>query len=208
MTTVHVADGDTVKVDGRATFSVAVSGDTVSWRGIPWATEFRLPMQNLKLAWYEATRRYGPYNYHPTYCEDWNTEAGGNTDLGEPLVAPFSGVVLSARNWGGKIGRVVQIIGFAPEGEVIVWAGWHLHEMWVQSGDIVEVGQPTCSIGNADGVYSAHLHEQICIMNKYGVPAPNTFASHRRYDWQQPSKFYIAHGVDPALVRRCTEYDR
>jgi hypothetical protein len=60
-----------------------------------YATEFGLPMQNLEKAWYEAAHR-GPYNVHPERCEDWNLETLGNTDLGEPLVAPWSGVVIAA----------------------------------------------------------------------------------------------------------------
>lgn len=176
--------------------------------GIPRATSFRLPMQNLDKAWYEATRRFGPYNYHPQRCEDWNLEAGGNTDLGEPLVAPFSGMVTNAHNWGGGTGRLVQIVGLLGDGGVVVWAGWHLHEINVTVGEVVQVGQLIGSIGNADGRYAgAHLHEQICIVNRWGIPAPTAFAADGRYDWQQPSVFYASHGVDADLVRRCTEYD-
>lgn len=165
-------------------------------------------MQNIEKRWYEATRRYGPYNYHPQRCEDWNLETGGNTDLGEPLVAPFSGIVLSAHDWGGGTGRVIQILGITPVGELVVWAGWHLHEVLTTAGEVVEVGQLIGSIGNADGRYAgAHLHEQICIINEWGAPLPTMFASDGRFSWQQPSRFYADRGVDIDLVRRCTEYD-
>lgn len=175
--------------------------------GIPFASEFRLPFDTSK-AWYEATRRYGPYNFHPERCEDWNLESGGNTDLGEPLFAPFAGLVLNARNCGGTVGRVVQILGFVENVGAIVWTGWHLHQIAILAGVIVEVGAMIGSIGNADGWYrGAHLHEQICIVGSQGVPSPTTFASDDRYDWQQPSKFYVARGVDAETVHRCTEYD-
>ena len=176
--------------------------------GISLATSFRLPMLDLNQPWYEATRRYGPYNYHPQRCEDWNLESGGNTDLGEGLCAPFSGIVISAHDWGGGVGRVVQLLGVTPLGELIVWAGWHLHTVDVRTGQVVEVGEEIGSIGNADGRYlGAHLHEQICVINEWGIPTPRTFASDGRYDWQQPSVFYVARGVDADLVGRMTLFD-
>lgn len=172
------------------------------------AVDFRPAMDDLNKSWYEATRRFGPYNFHPERCEDWNLESGGNTDLGEPLVAPFSGVILSAHDWGGGIGRVIQILGTEPDGTLIAWAGWHLHDMMVASGQRVGVGERIGSIGNADGRYSgAHLHEQICIVNHWGVPSPNTFANDSRYDWRQPSAFYVGRGVGAGLMDKLTEYD-
>lgn len=175
---------------------------------IPEAERFRLPMANLDKKWYEATRTFGAYNYHPERAEDWNLESGGNTDLGEPLVAPFAGIVLAAANYGGGVGRVVQILGLAPGDEVIVWAGWHLHSIAVQVGQIVAVGDAIGTIGNADGRYAgAHLHEQICVVNAAGIPGPTTFASDNRYDWRQPSVFYAQHGVDAELIKRVTQRD-
>lgn len=193
-----------------------VSGDTLmltrcqapASAGIPLASEFCLPILNLDQPWYEATRRYGRYNYHPERCEDWNLESGGNTDLGEPLVAPFAGLVLSAHEWGGGVGKVIQILGLTLSGSMVVWAGWHLHEMSVWVGQVVQMGQEIGSIGNANGRYAgAHLHEQICILDNTGVPMPTTFASDNRYNWQQPSAFYVAHGVGEDLMRRVTAYD-
>lgn len=176
--------------------------------GVPLADRFRLPMQNLDKEWYEATRRYGSYNYHPGRCEDWNLESGGNTDLGEPIVAPFSGLILSAYNWHGSIGRAIQMLGITPDGEVIAWGGWHLHEMAVEAGQVVEIGAALGSIGNADGYYAgAHLHEQICVVNALGVPRPELFpGSDGRYGWKQPSRFYIEHGVDQDLVEKCARW--
>lgn len=175
---------------------------------VPLADKFVMPMVNVEKAWYEATRRFGPYNYHPNRCEDWNLETGGNTDLGEPLCAPFSGLVLAAHNYGGGIGRVVQLLGATPGGELIVWGGWHLHAITVSQGQVVRVGDPVGSIGNADGRYAgAHLHEQVCVVGPAGVPAPTTFASNSNYRWQMPSVFYVERGVDPALVRRLTLYN-
>lgn len=165
-------------------------------------------MLNLDKPWYEATRVFGPYNYHPERCEDWNLESGGNTDIGESLVAPYNAIVLAARNYGGATGRVVQLLGRTVAGELIVWSGWHMQEMRCSTGQVVMQGDPVGTIGNADGYYAgAHLHKQICIVGNSGIPAPSTFASNGNYAWQQPNAFYLSRGVDPALIDRVTKKD-
>lgn len=204
----------------------ALSEDVPEGGGLPLADKFRLPMKNLDKEWYEASQRYGPYAArirslmrstflaflllpHPALCADWNLESGGDTDLGEPLVAPFSGLVLSARNWGGSVGQVVQMLGVTGGGEVIVWAGWHLQGYVVDAGQFVRMGEPVGAIGNAGGYYrgAAHLHEQICVVNALGIPRPDLFAgSDRRYGWQSPPVFYVQRGVDPDLVARCVAW--
>jgi len=170
----------------------------------PWVTAVRLPMKNLYKAWYEATRVFGPYNGHPRYCEDWNLEAGGDSDLGEPLVAPWSGVVINAYDAGGAWGKIVRIMGLTPSGELITWMGAHLAEVRVRAGAVVTAGDLIGTIGNADGRHAAHLHEQICVGE---VPGPEVFGTDRRYDFRQPSVFYREHGVDAELIRRVTERD-
>ena len=151
----------------------------------------RLPLGDLTLAWYEATARFGPYNVHPAKAEDWNLETGGDTDLGEGLVAPFAGFVASAFDWGGKRGGIVQLVGVIPErGEIVVWAGWHVQNWIVSAGDTVTMGQDLAEIGNAGGVYAAHLHEQICLVDpgdRHGIPGPRTYPTDHRYKWVRPS---------------------
>ena len=194
------------EIDG----AIALIGDPLLPSGIPFVGEVRLPMLNLDKAWYETTQSpyFDPYNFHPYRCEDYNLETGGNTDLGEPLVSPFDGLVLSAHDWGGGTGRVVQILGVTQDGVQIVWAGWHLHTLDVASGQVVQVGQLIGSIGNADGRYKgAHLHNHICTVNQWGIPVPTTFPNDGRYDWIRPSTFYVEHGVEASLVRRVTAYD-
>lgn len=174
--------------------------------GLPLATEFQLSLKNIEKSWYEASKRFGPYNYHPERCQDWNLESGGDTDLGEPLVAPFSGIVLSAHDFGGGRGKIIQILGVNTT-ELIIWMGWHLEDINVQLGQIVRRGDDIGTIGNANGVYAAHLHEQICIVNSWGIPSPDCFAADPRYNFFQPSLFYLSHGVDKQLIKRVTEFD-
>lgn len=213
MNEINLQPGDRLFVSEAVDISL-VPGSGPVFVGIPKAVEFRLPIGNLDKPWYVAhyAPQYGHYAYHPP-CADWNLESGGNTDLGEPLVAPFSGIVLSAHDWRGGTGRVIQIlgvnsVGHSPGGTLIVWSGWHLEDMAVLTGDIVEVGDPIGAIGNADGRYAgAHLHEQICIVNEWGIPTPATFVSDSRYAWQDCIAFYLTHGVNADLISRMTEYD-
>jgi hypothetical protein len=173
-------------------------------RGIPMIGEVRLPMLNLHKPWYEATRRFGPYNGHPRYCEDWNLESGGDTDLGEPLVAPFAGIVLNAYDAGGGWGNIVRILGRLPDGPLVTWMGAHLAEIYVRVGQIVDAGDDVGTIGTGNGRYAAHLHEQIC---EGAVPGPEVFGTDRRYQFKRPSRWYVDHGVDPDLVERVTQFD-
>jgi hypothetical protein len=197
----------TIDISQNGTYTLRVDVPSSGQPQFPIAREFRPAMANLDKAWYEATRRFGTYNYHPDRCEDWNLESGGDTDLGEPLVAPMDALVTGAHDWGGKVGKVLQLLALTPAGELIVWSGWHLQEITVAVGNVVQVGDPVGAIGNAGGVYAAHLHEQICVVNRWGIPAPNTFASDSRYDWRQPSRFYIEHGFPQAEMDRLTRYD-
>ena len=173
--------------------------------GIPLIDKVRMPIKNLHKAWYEASVVYGKYDGHPERAHDWNLETGGNSDLGEPLVAPFNGLVVQAAQYGGGYGRCIGIVGVTPQGELIYWQGRHLHTMTVKSGQIVWAGDPIGSIGNADGRYAgAHLHEQICIGE---VPGATQDWQNTRYNFVQPSRFYVEHGVDPALVERMRKHD-
>jgi hypothetical protein len=190
--------------DGEPHLCIGPVTITMGADGIPFAERFVLPLLNLDKAWYEASRRYGPYNHHPDRCEDWNLESGGDSDLGEPLVAPFAGIVINAADYGGNWGLILRILGRTPEGELVTWMGAHLDEIYVKPGDIVQAGDVVGTIGNNHGMYAAHLHEQICVGE---VPAPWTFGGDRRFDFRQPSGFYAVHGVDADLLTRVTRFD-
>jgi hypothetical protein len=171
----------------------------------------RLPLKDLSLAWYEATERFGAYDVHPAKAEDWNLETGGDTDLGAGLVAPFSGFVTSAFDWGGKRGGIMQIIGVVPgREEIVVWAGWHVQNWVVRAGQVVTVGQDLAEIGNVGGFYAAHLHEQIALVragDRHGIPAPRTYPTDARYKWVRPSEWYKAMGVPEEEVEKARRYD-
>lgn len=178
--------------------------------GIPRIGKVILPMATAETKpWYEATRRFGPYNHHPGGCEDFNLESGGNTDLGEVLVAPFDGLVLANVDLRGAIGRVFQIMGIDEDDCAWIWTGWHMRVTSAAvAGDTVRIGDEIGEIGTANGRYAAHLHTQVCgVTSDSGIPAPWTFPSDRRYPWYQPSAWFQQMGVNPELIQAVTEFD-
>ena len=212
MSEITAGTGDKITLGGGSTVLQVLranGGSQVSTVGLPFATEVRMAIQNTGLAWYEFATYKGSYAGHPA-ARDWNLESMGNTDLGQPLAAPFAGLVITAADIGGRIGRVVQLLGIFPDPLIVVWAGWHLKDISVVVGQVLQVGDAIGTIGNADGQYSAHLHEQIAVVGgrKYlGIPSPSAFTTDSRYEWVDPLEFYPARGVDPALVRRMSRKD-
>jgi len=162
-----------------------------------------LPMMNLGRKWY-AAHSVWTYEHHPP-CFDWNTEEGGNSDLGEPLGSPFAGLVITAKDLSGGWGNVARIVGVEPSGRVVCWHGAHLQKIAVRPGQIVFLGQFIGTIGNT-GTTWAHLHEQI---NYDTIPPERTLGhADSAYDYVACDQFYQEHGVDPALLARVIGYDR
>jgi hypothetical protein len=161
--------------------------------GLPLIERLRLPMAALEKAWYEAAHdpRFGPYNVHPEFAFDWNLETGGNTDLGEPLVAPIAGLVTAAADFGGRWGRIVQLAGWLPGEGVIVWMGAHLQEIAVEVGQTVAPGDPLGTIGTAGGQYAAHLHEQWCqAHSRMEIPPATAYPTNPAYAWLNVEAWY------------------
>lgn len=163
-----------------------------------------LPMKNIGKAWYESGHYFGAYDDHPSRAEDYNLESMGDTDLGEPLVAPFDGVVIYARDIRGGHGNVLGILAIDGD-EPVVCRMKHLQKLLVKAGDIVTLGQDVGTIGNASGRYSAHLHLEIC---RGKVPAIGELWTNRAYDFVQPSRWFVEHGISAATIRRVTMMDR
>ena len=94
---------------------------------------------------------------------DLNFGRGGYDDLGEPVYAPTSGVVIyqsDLRPWGN-----VTIIRHdplrAPTGRVYYTRYGHMQNLIVNVGDRVRRGQQIGEIGNGGGRYVPHLHYDI-----------------------------------------------
>lgn len=102
--------------------------------------------------------------WHPG--EDWNGVGGGNTDLGDPVLAIGHGLVRAAR-WGkGTWGNIVLVEHRLPDGTPI-WSQYaHLDRMLVEEGQAVTRGQQLGTIGRGNPPagatdWFAHLHFEI-----------------------------------------------
>lgn len=175
--------------------------------GFPVIDRVVLPMRNTGKAWYESTRLFGLYDGHPERAEDYNLESMGNTDLGEPLVAPFAGVVIGARDFGGGHGKVLAILGIDKTGQRVTCRMKHLQAIapGIWPGVFVDAGQDVGTIGNAGGYYvGAHLHLEIVLG---AVPEPIGSWQNETYEFVQPSWWFLTHGIDAATINRITKRD-
>ena len=166
--------------------------------------EVVMAIVNTGKAWYSADSLFGPGEGHPEHARDWNLESMGNTDLGEPLQAPFEGDVVYASSAGGKHGKVIIIVGIV-DGKLTCWHGKHLQRIDTRIWAHVKPGTPIGAIGNAEGQYAgAHLHEEMCIG---AITGPTQDWRDPAFEYVDPAEWYKAHGVDAALLDRLTRYD-
>lgn len=96
--------------------------------------------------------------------EDWDGVGGGDTDFGDPVYCVGDGVVVFARDCHQGWGNVAIVRHAYREGGTIrnidsLYA--HCQKLLVRRGDTVSRGQQIATIGNAHGLYDAHLHFEI-----------------------------------------------
>ena len=126
------------------------------------------------------------------FGEDWNSRAGGNTDLGDPVYAIADGVVTFAHNVRTGWGNVVltrHAYRDPASGKVkyIDTLNGHLDRIMVKTGQIIKRGQQIGTIGTNFGMYPAHLHFEIRHDITIGLQrnaAPNDLVH-----WADPTQF-------------------
>lgn len=158
----------------------------------------RPPMLSVDQAWYEYYRNFQPNHPHAKWAADWNLETMGDTDLGEPIVAPFSGVVLNAADYAGAWGLIVRVMAL-ENGKPVVWMGSHFDSINgnIVPGVRVQTGDVVGYIGKGPaGMYSAHLHEQISVGE---VLAPTAY--NYRAPFVDPVEWYREHLGDDLVTR-------
>ena len=165
--------------------------------------EVVMAIVNTGKAWYSADSLFGPYDVHPQRARDWNLESMGNTDLGEPVQAPFEGDVVFASDAGGKHGKVVIVAGIVG-GELTCWHWKHADQITTRIWAHVKPGTRVCTVGTAGGQYAAHGHEEFCIG---AITGPTQDWRDPAFEYVDPAEWYKAHGVDAALLDRLTRYD-
>lgn len=149
-------------------------------------------------AYLAATR-----SQHP--AEDFNAVTGGDTDLGDGVLAVDVGTV-SYAGWDTYIGGIVEILH--PDGSISGY--WHLRDVHVSTGQRVSGGDMIGQVGKgATGVMKAHLHFYV---KKPGVRlAPNywpsthdknplTCAVFIRANYFVPSEWLKARGAKRTLA--------
>jgi murein DD-endopeptidase MepM/ murein hydrolase activator NlpD len=136
--------------------------------------------------------------------EDWST-ALGNAALGEPVYSVADGWVSVAHDFENAWGKVIFIDYRLPPGRYppfveVMYA--QLQTMDVAGGAFVKAGQKIGTVGNAGGIYVAHLHWEV--RQTVGLGLGLGFSTNRD-GWIGPSDFIAAHRGDrskqPLLMR-------
>lgn len=135
---------------------VCRAADTIR---VPLSNGFDLPVGKPDAAGYYVFRGYYPGGH---LGEDWNGNGGGDSDLGDPVYASGSGVVVFSedyrRGWGNVV--IVRHAYLDENGRVALMDSLygHLDQRMVRKYQLVERGQQLGTIGTAHGKYAAHLH--------------------------------------------------
>ncbi|MEM7147561.1 MAG: N-acetylmuramoyl-L-alanine amidase [Verrucomicrobiota bacterium] len=157
---------------------------------IPLADGFDYPVAPLDD--YYVSRGFRP-NAHAG--EDWNGRAGGNTDLGDPVLSIGDGLVVLSENVKKGYGNVVIVRHRYRDskGEIKFVDSYygHLLNRTVTMGDTVKRGQPIGEIGNNDGMYTAHLCLQVRKNLEVGINAGRYPINYDHY--HSPRDFIVKH---------------
>ncbi|HJX98411.1 MAG TPA: M23 family metallopeptidase [Chthoniobacterales bacterium] len=134
------------------------------------------------------------YRAHGHMGEDWDGVGGGDTDLGDPVYVIGDGVVVFARDCHQGWGNVIIVRhAYRESGSVrtVDSLYGHLGNILVHRGQTVRRDQQIATIGNAHGLYDAHLHLEVRKNIAIGM-SRNKFAqdSSNYYD---PSDFIASH---------------
>ncbi len=92
-------------------------------------------------------------------AEDWNGKCGD--DKYAPLYASADGMVTKVQNdvtVSPTIGKMLMIQYLLPDGSKIDSVHDHVHNIYVVEGQNVFKDQQVATIGDANGLYSPHLH--------------------------------------------------
>lgn len=128
---------------------------------LPVATTFGLPVGFPDGAGYYDAQDFGQH-YH--LGEDWNGLGGGDSDLGDPVVAMAAGVVTYADDAGPGWGHVVRVVHHVRHGgrsHFVESVYAHLDRIDAEVGHALAAGDPVGTIGDAHGRYLAHLHFEV-----------------------------------------------
>jgi murein DD-endopeptidase MepM/ murein hydrolase activator NlpD len=126
--------------------------------------------------------------------EDWDGVRGGDSDLGDAVYTIGEGVVVFARDCHMGWGNIVIIRHAYREYGVVKNIDslyGHLNTILVRRGQAVSRGQKIATIGNAHGIYDAHLHLEIRKNLAIGMSRAKFARDSSNY--YDPTQFILSH---------------
>ncbi|WP_158976607.1 M23 family metallopeptidase [Cellulophaga sp. L1A9] len=151
------------------------------------ARGFDFPIAKPNAKGYYNAQPFGD-NHH--LGDDWNAVTGGNSDLGDPIYATANGFVNFAVDVGGGWGKVIRIWHTTVDGVVVESLYAHCDTIIIEQGQYVFKGDKIATVGNADGIYLAHLHFEI--RDDITLPIGNGYSVNTA-GYLDPTKFIKAH---------------
>ena len=156
----------------------------------PITNSFDFPVGAPNAKHYYNAQKFGK-NYH--LGDDWNGKGGGNTDLGDPVYASSDGIVSFSKDIKGGWGNVIRIYhnyGTKQKPIYVESLYAHLNKRLVKAGSIVKKGRKIGTIGNAGGIYWAHLHFEI--RDTLDLPIGQGYSKNTS-GYIDPTKFIRSH---------------
>jgi murein DD-endopeptidase MepM/ murein hydrolase activator NlpD len=177
-----------LQTNEAATQRVTFRGDTAFTR---LADGFDFPIGKPDAQGYYKARGFRSSGH---LGEDWDGIRGGDTDLGDPIYCIGDGVVVFARDCHMGWGNVIIVRhSYRENGTVknIDSLYGHLNNMLVRRGQAVARGQKIATMGNAHGLYDAHLHLEIRKNLEIGMSRAAFARDFSNY--YDPTQFINAH---------------
>jgi murein DD-endopeptidase MepM/ murein hydrolase activator NlpD len=187
--------GVVIVATGIAAVELGAAKRPRGWRErCPRAGSFGFPVGDGSATGYYNAQPFGE-NAH--LGDDWNGNGGGDSDLGDPVLAIADGVVTSAEDHGGGWGKVVRLVhDVGPAGAPVhvesLYA--HLDSIEVSTGELVSRGHRIGAIGDAGGRYPAHLHLEV--RDRVGLPLGRGYGVGAR-GYLDPTAFILARLPTP-----------
>jgi len=119
---------------------------------------FDFPVGKPDAVGYYNAQKFGENNH---LGDDWNGVGGGNSDLGDPVFSVANGWVSEAYDAGAGWGNVIRVIHKVSDSSYVESIYAHLEKMDVKKNEGIKKGVQLGTIGNAGGIYYAHLHLEI-----------------------------------------------
>lgn len=135
---------------------------------------FDFPVGKPDAKGYYNSQKFGENNH---LGDDWNGVGGGNSDLGDPIFSCANGLVVFAKDMGGSWGKVVRMVHVVSVFPLVVVESLyaHLNRIDVKENQALLRGERLGTIGNAGGLYYAHLHFEI--RSEYGLSVGGGYSS-------------------------------